>query len=147
MRGWMVALLVVVLLVITAGVGAIAIVVSSGDDAPVVELEVGDCFDLPDDVAGDVLGSVDTVDCSEPHLAEVVAAGALNPGGDAPYPPDDELFDLVERACRVGRCGRLRRLRPAADRADPGALGVLRRAVPLRRDPVRRRPRHWLDHR
>jgi hypothetical protein len=97
----MVGLLVVVLLVIAAGVGAIAIVVSSGDDTPVVELEVGDCFDLPDDVAGDVLGSVDTVDCSEPHLAEVVANGALNAGGDAPYPTDDELFDLVERACRA----------------------------------------------
>ena len=35
---------------------------------------------------------VDVIDCSDPHDAEVVATGRLNPGRDRAYPSDDELF-------------------------------------------------------
>jgi hypothetical protein len=113
MRGWMVGLIAAVLLVIAAGVAIVAALTGSGDDTAIVDLVVGDCFDLPDDISDtDELRSVDTVPCDTPHLAEVVSDGELNPD-DAPYPADDELFDLVERACR------------AAGVVDSAAFGLL----------------------
>ncbi len=101
MRGWIVGLVSAVLLVIAVGVTIVVALTASGDGTAIVDLEVGECFDLPDDDAGDDdLRTVDVVDCSDPHLAEVVSDGVLNPD-DAPYPDDDELFDLVERSCRA----------------------------------------------
>lgn len=100
MRGWMTGVIGAALLVIAAGVAVVAIVASSDDGTSVVDLDVGDCFDLPEgSEAADELTSVLVVDCSEPHLAEVVSDGTLATD-DAPYPDDDELFDLVERRCR-----------------------------------------------
>jgi hypothetical protein len=100
MQGRPVALVVVVSSVFLVGVGAIAVFLSSGNGTAIVDLDVGDCFDLPDGAAADgTLESVDTIDCSSPHLAEVVYRGELNPGDD-PYPTDDELFARVDRICR-----------------------------------------------
>jgi hypothetical protein len=100
MRGWIVGLIGAALLVVAVGVAIVAAVISSGDGTSIVDLEVGDCFDLPDDAAEvDQLRAVDVVDCATPHLAEVVSDGVLDTD-DAPYPADDELFDMVERACR-----------------------------------------------
>jgi hypothetical protein len=100
MRGRLVLLTVVVLAVFLVGVGAIAVVLSSGGGTAIVDLDVGDCFDLPDDAVADgTVDSVDTVDCSTPHLAEVVFRGELN-SGDDPYPSDDELFASVDKICR-----------------------------------------------
>jgi hypothetical protein len=100
MRGWLVPLGAVVVMVVAVGVGAIVVLVSSGDDTAIVDLDVGDCFDLPDDETADgTIDSVDTVDCGAPHLAEVVFRGELN-SGDDPYPDDDELFDRVDETCR-----------------------------------------------
>jgi len=100
MRSWMVGLIAAVLLVIAVGVAIVAAFTSSGAGTAIVDLEVGDCFDLPDDASeADELRTVDVVDCTTPHLAEVVSDGVLNTD-DAPYPDDDELFELVERACR-----------------------------------------------
>ncbi len=100
MRSWMVGLIAAVLLVIAVGVAIVAAFTSSGAGTAIVDLEVGDCFDLPDDASeADELRTVDVVDCTTPHLAEVVSDGVLNTD-DAPYPDDDELFEVVERACR-----------------------------------------------
>lgn len=99
MRGWMAALGVVVLAVVIVGIGTIAFLLSSGGGTAIIDLDVGDCFDLPDDAADDgTLDTVDTVDCATPHLAEIVFRGELN-GGDDPYPSDDELFARVDRLC------------------------------------------------
>lgn len=101
MRGWMVGLVAAVLLVIAVGVAIVVALTSSGAGTAIVDLEVGDCFDLPDDASeADELRTVDVVDCATPHLAEVVSGGELNTD-DAPYPDDDELFELVERSCRA----------------------------------------------
>lgn len=112
MRVWVAGLIGVAVLVVVAGVGVIALVVSSGSETAIVDLDVGDCFHLPDDDGGDQIQTVDVVDCAEPHLAEVVSDGALN-SGDDPYPPDDKLFARVEQACR------------AADVVDSDAFGLL----------------------
>lgn len=100
MRGRLVLLTVVALAVFLAGVGAIAVVLSSGGGTAIVDLDVGDCFDLAADATADgIVDAVDTVDCSTPHLAEVVFRGELN-SGDDPYPSDDELFARVDQVCR-----------------------------------------------
>lgn len=100
MRGWMVGLIAAVLVVLAAGVAIVVALTATGDGTAIVDLEAGDCFDLPDDVAeADELVTVDVIDCETPHLAEVVSIGSLNTDG-SPYPADDELFALVEAACR-----------------------------------------------
>jgi len=101
MRGWIVGLLALVVGIVVVGVVAIAAFAGADRNTPIVELEVGDCFELPDETNGTIDG-VDTVDCSAPHLAEVVHVGTLNDGDDvvSEYPPDDELFALVDRSCR-----------------------------------------------
>ena len=100
MRGWMIGLLAVAIGVFGLGVAAIAAFSGSSADTSIVELEVGACFDLPDDATADGnIDAVETVDCDTPHLAEVVFVGSLN-DGDEPYPSDDELFARVEAACR-----------------------------------------------
>lgn len=93
----MVALLAAVVLVATLAV--LAIVVATGDDTLVLDLDPGDCFDLPPGLEDDSIGTVDTVDCDAPHEAEVVATGELDPDGDAPYPSDAVLFEEVDRRC------------------------------------------------
>jgi hypothetical protein len=102
MRGWL-ALLGVVAAVVAVGVALLLVVVGS-DATSVVDLEVGDCFDFPtvdgDDVAE--FETVDVVSCSEPHEAEVVFVGDLNPDGDTPYPDDIDLFALADRRCGTG---------------------------------------------
>ena len=84
------------------GLAAVVIVVAFGElsngTSDVTDLDVGDCFDLDPDEDGNV-GLVDVVACDEPHNAEVVAIAELNPDGDLPYPPDDELFPLADRRC------------------------------------------------
>ena len=91
----------VVGLVIVAGL--VAAVAGSGGSTPIVDLESGDCLDLSADETDDgTIDEVDVIDCSEPHLAEVVFVGSLN-GGDEPYPPDDELFAEVDLACGRAR--------------------------------------------
>jgi len=100
MRGWVLGMIVAVVLVLVIGVGVIVVISADGETA-IVDLVVGDCFDLPEDAddAGE-LRSVAIVDCSDPHLAEVVSVGDLN-SGDDPYPDDAELFASVEQACRA----------------------------------------------
>jgi hypothetical protein len=89
--------LAIAVVVTIVGVGLVVALVGSGDTS-VLDVEVGDCFDLPRDDAGDIT-SVDVVDCEAPHQAEVVLVGELDPDGDRPYPDDEDLFDEIERRC------------------------------------------------
>jgi len=105
---------------VVAAVVAIATVLSLSNETSWTELEAGECFDLAgavDDADGDLAAvfAVDTLDCDDPHDAEVVAAGDLNPDGDLPYPDDDELFVQVDRACAS--------LVPAS--VDPSTFGIV----------------------
>lgn len=87
-----------------AGVLAIAAVLSLSNETSWTDLGPGECVDLAaavDEAEGDLASvfSVDTVDCEDPHDAEVVVVGELNPDGDRSYPSDDELFAEIDRAC------------------------------------------------
>lgn len=89
---------------VAAGVLAVAVVLSLSNETSWTDLEAGQCFDLAgavDDAGGDLASvfSVETVDCDDPHDAQIVGAGQLNPDGEAPYPTDDELFAAIDRAC------------------------------------------------
>lgn len=112
MRGWVVGLIATALAVFVAG-GIVIAVLLGGGTTPIVDLEPGDCFDLPDDV-GDEIVAVETVECAEPHLAEVVSIGELRVG-DEPYPAGDDLVAVVDEACR--RAG-------VVDSADFGLLPI-----------------------
>jgi hypothetical protein len=94
-RGW--ALAIVLLVIAAFGVAGLAIVVISTNDTVVVELDPGDCFQLPDDI-DDEIGMVDTTDCDDEHEAEVVAAGELDPNRDLRYPGDASVV-IAERRC------------------------------------------------
>lgn len=110
---WVVGLVVMVAAV---AVGAVLIVaVVSSDETAIVDLDVGDCFDLAfdDDTTG--IERVQTVDCDEPHEAEVVLTGELNPDGDREYPSDAELFAEIDRRCATV---------PDAVQADFGLLPI-----------------------
>ncbi|MEO6652213.1 MAG: septum formation family protein [Ilumatobacteraceae bacterium] len=81
-------------------IAAFVAITGSGTGTPVVDLEPGMCFELPESVDSGTVESVDTIDCAEPHLAEVVAVGALGTN-DREYPDDQVLFGDVDRACRA----------------------------------------------
>jgi hypothetical protein len=120
-------------LVVVAAVLAIAAVLSLSNRTSWTDLEAGECFDLASAIAdaeGDLadVTAVDPIDCSEPHDAEVVAAGELAPEGDRSYPPDDDLFAEIDRACAA--------LVP--DTVDPRRFGI----VPIAPDE-----RTWDDRR
>jgi hypothetical protein len=95
--------MVTVLAVVAIGIAAIVAANRIGDTS-VFDLGVGDCLVLPgpeEAGAGESfdLDAVDVVDCAEPHDAEVVAVGDLNPDRDREYPTDDELFAEADRRC------------------------------------------------
>lgn len=104
MRRWWWVVVAGLAALVAVAVGLIAVVVS-GSSTSLLDLEVGDCFDLPVDepaAGGDaveVVETVDVIDCDEPHEAEVVAAGELNPDGALDYPSDDELFAVLDQRC------------------------------------------------
>lgn len=118
---WVFGLLAVVAAIVALGV--MVFVATSSDETLVLDLEVGDCFDLSDDVDAGV-GTVRTVGCDEPHEAEVVASGRLDDDGSVERPPDDELFALVDARCaadlgdRRGLLDRFGILPIAADEAS-----------------------------
>lgn len=91
-------LLAVVAVAIAAAVAVLVAI--RPDDHNILELELGDCFDVPLGPGESDLRSVDTVDCDRPHEAEVVATGQLDPDGRRPYPGDDDLFAEVDARCR-----------------------------------------------
>jgi hypothetical protein len=109
----LVALVVVAVLTIAA-------VLSLSNATSWTDLDTGDCFDLAGaiaDASGDLASvmAVDAVDCAQPHDAQVVATGELNPDGAEPYPSDDELFAAIDRAC----------LSLVPDVVDPVVYGIV----------------------
>lgn len=112
---------------IVAGLGVIALIsvliiaamLALSNETNWTDLDTGDCFDLAGAIEkadGDLAAvtTVDTIDCDQPHGAEVVAVGELDVG-ERPYPNDTELFAEIDAACRV--------LVPAS--VDPGTYGIV----------------------
>ncbi len=99
MRAWMVGLATAVVIVLGLAIAAIVAVTASGGTTALVDLEPGTCFDLPESVDVGSIEEVTTIDCDEPHEAEVVDVGQLGSDG-RDYPPDDELFAEVDERCR-----------------------------------------------
>ena len=95
----MIALGGVVTLVVVVGVLLVMFAMYNGTS--VLDLEPGDCFVLPIDGDDLSVDSVDLVDCDEPHRAEAVLVGSLNPDRDREYPDDDALFDEVDERCAL----------------------------------------------
>jgi hypothetical protein len=63
---------------------------------PALALEVGDCFDDPDEF--DEVGAVPIVDCADPHANEVYAL--FDHGGpDDAYPGEDALQQAAAVGC------------------------------------------------
>lgn len=112
-------LFVALLVAISVAIGVVVLVMGSSSGTPWVELDVGDCFDLDaalsDAEADGVIVRVDPLPCSEPHDAEVVAVGELNPDGELELPPDDALTAGVDRRCAEA----------VGDRIDSGRFAVL----------------------
>jgi hypothetical protein len=97
---------------ITGVVGAVAGVAFVGaaltgafddDEVAVVDLEVGQCLRLEVGEGVTELSAVTVVDCEDPHEAEVVHVGELNPEGDRAYPSDEELFAEIDGICTIDR--------------------------------------------
>jgi hypothetical protein len=108
MRAWIVGLMAASLVAVALAVAAL-VFLRPGDDTIVLDLDAGDCFQVPDDIAQATISKVDTIDCTKPHEAEVFATGELDPGRDQPYPDDEQqLFARVDRQCAA----------VLADRAD-----------------------------
>lgn len=89
---------------VAVAVLAIAAVLSATNETSWTDLELGECFDLAaavEGAEGDLASvfAVDTLDCDDPHDAEIVAVGELNPDGERPYPSDDELFADLDQRC------------------------------------------------
>ncbi len=89
-----------------AGVSFIVVALTGAFDdgeVAVLDLEVGQCVRLEVGEGITELASVEVVDCAEPHEAEVVQVGELNPDGDRPYPADPELFAEIDGICTLDR--------------------------------------------
>lgn len=92
------------------GLGAVVVVIlvmavrlAADSTTDVTDLEVGDCLDLdlePETGSGVAdVDLVDVVDCDDPHNAQVLAIGDLNPDAGRDYPADAELFAETDAAC------------------------------------------------
>lgn len=70
-------------------------------DTSVYDLTVGDCFDDPTMLSDELVEveSVDSVDCDEPHGAEVYAVVELPQGDGAPFPGDTEVAEAADELC------------------------------------------------
>ena len=66
-----------------------------GGDSP-FELEVGTCFDAPDDA---LIGSVQVVSCDGYHENEVFAAVNYPAGPSDPFPGDKPIAAMADRDC------------------------------------------------
>ncbi|MBW3666551.1 MAG: septum formation family protein [Actinobacteria bacterium] len=62
-----------------------------------LDVEVGDCFDDPDDFGA--ITSVEAIPCDQLHDNEVFALPQHPAGPSEPYPGDDALNSYAEEAC------------------------------------------------
>ena len=98
-RSGIVGLIAAMLVAVALAVAAL-VVLNPGDETLVLDLDAGDCFQIPDDIGNATISEVDTVDCTRPHEAEVFATGELDPDREQPYPADQQqLFARVDRQC------------------------------------------------
>lgn len=75
---------------------AMAVVVGAcGGDTSVFDLEVGDCFDDPAEMADDVQ-SVTTIDCSQPHDNEIYFEYRMT---EDEFPGRETTMDLADARC------------------------------------------------
>jgi len=72
-----------------------ATLLATACQSSVFDLEVGQCFNDPDDPNGEI-ASVETVECTEPHHNEVYHVFDLT--NDA-YPGDDKVSELAFEGC------------------------------------------------
>ena len=99
MKGWIVALVAVMVIAIALA-GAALLLLRPGGDTIILDLEAGDCFQVPADIADSTISKIDAISCAKPHEAEVFATGELNPDRDQPYPTDDQqTFARVDSQC------------------------------------------------
>jgi hypothetical protein len=105
MKPWIVGLVAVVLLALALAVAA-ALLLRPGGDEIILDLEAGDCFQVPDEIANSKISEIETVSCDASHEAEVFATGELNPERDQPYPEDEQqTFARVESRCAAVLAG------------------------------------------
>ncbi len=97
-RSGLLGLMMAVTAIATVAI-AVILIATSSSETTIVDLLPGTCFDLDADGDEGELDAVDTTSCDEPHEAEAVAVGDLNPDGGRPYPDDDELFATIEERC------------------------------------------------
>ena len=69
---------------------------AEAEEVDIVDLEVGDC--LAESLPGEVIFSVQTVPCSEPHSEEIFAAATL-PNGDGDFPGMEAIDAQAEGLC------------------------------------------------
>ena len=92
--------LIAAMIVAIAIATAAALLLQPGGDTIVLDLEAGDCFQVPDDIEGSTISTIETISCAKPHEAEVFATGELNPDRGQPYPDDEQqLFAQVDARC------------------------------------------------
>lgn len=75
---------------------ASAVLLAVACSQSVFELAVGQCINLPD---GEQITNVETVECSEPHDAEVYALPQHPAGPDEPYPGDQAVQEFGQEQC------------------------------------------------
>lgn len=105
-RPWLIVVAVLVVLGLMAGAGIWA-VSSLRSDTPgggtdIYDLSVGDCLNdpveaMPDEVVE--VDSVESVDCAEPHEAEVYALVDLPGDATADFPGDDSVGQQADEIC------------------------------------------------
>lgn len=74
--------------------------ITRGGSLDVAELQVGDCFEGPEDDTE--LTDVRVVPCEERHHNEIYHVAELPYGSDAPFPGEDLVFQIAGEACASG---------------------------------------------
>lgn len=105
-RPWLILVAVLVVLGLMAGAGIWAVsALRSGlpaGDTDIYDLSIGDCLNdpveaMPDEVVE--VDSVESVDCAEPHEAEVYALADLPGDAAADFPGDDAVAQQADEIC------------------------------------------------
>lgn len=84
-------------LLVAAAVAATSVLAACGSDVPANDAEVGQCTNQ--DLTR-LVGEIDSVDCAEPHTAEVYAIFDID---DDDFPGADAISDLAVDGCNGDR--------------------------------------------
>ena len=80
----------------TTAVGLGIVVLAAACGTSVFSLPVGTCFDDPDEFS-DEIGSVDTVDCAQPHDNEVYSS--VDYAATSEYPGEQAMIQYADESC------------------------------------------------